>query len=156
MRLAYRSIVALLLCLAGSVALPFLSLDSAPFHWQLFAQSYDKCVADKTTLCLSDGRFQVRTLWSSQGGAGQGQAVALTGDTGYFWFFDKNNVEMVIKVLNACSINNAFWVFAGGLTDVRVEMSVIDTETGVPRGYQNPLNTPFQPIQDTRAFSTCP
>ena len=28
-----------------------------------------------------------------------------------FWFFESSNPEAVVKVLNACSINNHFWVF---------------------------------------------
>jgi len=80
----------------------------------------------------------------------------LTGDTGYFWFFNASNVEMVVKVLDTCSFTDRFWVFAGGLTNVRVDITVTDTETGVVRTYRNPLNTPFQPIQDTNAFATCP
>ena len=47
--------------------------------------------------------------------SGTGTAVPLTSDTGYFWFFGSSNVEAVIKVLNACSLNQRFWVFAGGL-----------------------------------------
>ena len=29
---------------------------------------------------------------------------------------------MVVKVLDACSFSNHFWVFAGGLTDVGVDL----------------------------------
>jgi len=115
------------------------------------------CVQDPTTMCLSDGRFRVRTNWRRTDGAtGQGMAVRLTADTGYFWFFDQANVEMVVKVLNTCSFSNRFWVFAGGLTNVEVTMTVTDTRTGIPKVYMNPQGTPFRPIQDTEAFATCP
>jgi hypothetical protein len=82
--------------------------------------------------------------------------VQLTADTGYFWFFSDANVEMVVKVLNACPVNNKYWVFAGGLTNVRVTVSVTDTSNGSVQTYVNPQSTPFQPIQDTAAFATCP
>jgi hypothetical protein len=49
-----------------------------------------------------------------------------------------------------------YWVFAGGLTDVRVWMNVTDTLRGAGKSYENPQGTPFQPIQDTNAFSACP
>jgi hypothetical protein len=115
------------------------------------------CVQNAVTLCLSAGRYQVRTTWrTSSGQTGNGNAVRLTADTGYFWFFDPNNVEMVIKVLNACGLNNRFWVFAGGLTNVQVTTTVTDTNTGTVKTYTNPLSTPFQPILDTGAFATCP
>ena len=114
------------------------------------------CTPSATTLCLSGNRFAVSATWqTSDGKSGQGQAVALTSDTGYFWFFQSSNVEMVTKVLNACGVNSRVWVFAGGLTNVQVAMTVIDTKTGKVVTYANPQNTAFQPIQDTNAFSTC-
>jgi Alcohol dehydrogenase GroES-like domain len=103
-----------------------------------------------------------RTSRSRRGAAapsssnGQGRGVALTPDTGYFWFFDAANVEVVIKVLNGCGSNSRYWTFAGGLTDVNVILTVTDTQTGVIKTYTNPQGTPFQPIQDTDAFATCP
>jgi len=120
------------------------------------------CVEDDTTLCLVDDRFQVKVDWAtSQGTSGVGMAEELTPDTGYFWFFEEDNVEMVIKVLDACPLpeninGDRFWVFAGGLTNVEVNIEVIDSETGVVKNYSNPINTPFQPLQDTNAFATCP
>ncbi len=81
--------------------------------------------------------------------------VGLTGDTGYFWFFGSNNVELVVKVLDACGLSQKYWVFAGGLTNVNVVITVRDTRTGVVKTYTNPINTAFMPIQDTGAFATC-
>ena len=80
------------------------------------------CSADATTLCLNGGRFEVEVGWTTpQGQSGAGQAVTLTGDTGYFWFFSANNVEVVVKVVDGRAFNSRFWVFAGGLTNVNVD-----------------------------------
>lgn len=115
------------------------------------------CVENATTLCLNNGRFQVQaTFQTNTGQSGNAQVVKLTGDTGYLWFFNPSNVEAVIKVLNGCGVNNRYWVFAGGLTDVRTVITVTDTQTGDTKTYRNPQGTPFQPIQDTSAFATCP
>jgi len=115
------------------------------------------CTPGANALCLSGGRFRVTAAWrAADGRSGVGNAVALTAETGYFWFFDQQNVEMVVKVLNACGVNQRIWVFAGGLTNVEVTMTVEDTNTGVVQTYRNPQGTPFQPIQDTGAFATCP
>jgi len=84
-----------------------------------------------------------------------GTGVALTSNTGYFWFFAPGNVEMVIKVLRGCGVNNSYWVFAGGLTNVKTVLKVTDTVTGKVRTYVNPQNTSFQPIQDVDAFAVC-
>ena len=94
--------------------------------------------------------------WATNtGNTGAGQGVPLTSDSGYFWFFNAANIELVVKVLQACSVNQHFWVFAGGLTNVEVVMTVTDTHTGVQKIYANPLGTAFVPLQDTGAFS-CP
>ncbi len=116
------------------------------------------CVEGPNTLCLLGDRFRVRSEWlTSSGASDSGRAVELTPDTGYFWFFNPDNVEVVAKVRNAC-INpfNRFWFFAGGLTNVEVNITVTDTQTGTVKVYRNPLGTPFQPITDTQAFATCP
>ena len=115
------------------------------------------CVPDATTLCLNGGRFQVTTTWRTRdGGSGGGRAVALSGDTGYFWFFDPGNVEILVKVLNGCGVNSRYWAFAAGLTDIHVVLTVTDIHTGAVETYTNPQGTPFQPIQDTNRFATCP
>jgi cell wall-associated protease len=114
------------------------------------------CTSTSTALCLSNERFRVETFWRRPDGAtGQGQAVRLTPDTGYFWFFDSANLEAFVKVLNACGAGSRFWVFAGGMTNVEVRVRVTDTATNQIKEYLNPLGTAFQPIQDTNAFATC-
>lgn len=113
------------------------------------------CSPTSTSLCLNNNRFRVSATWQTSTASGVGTAVALTSDTGYFWF-SSNNVEMVVKVVNGCGFNFRYWVFAGGLTNVFATFQVTDTLTGSVKFYTNPINTAFQPIQDTAAFATCP
>ena len=132
-------------------------LDALVIRGDFSPTGTEPCVEGPNTLCLTEDRFRVEVDWATVGGdSGQGMAVELTPDTGYFWFFNEENVEMVIKVLDACSFADRFWVFAGGLTNVEVQITVTDTQTGTVRTYSNPQETPFQPIQDTNAFATCP
>jgi hypothetical protein len=115
------------------------------------------CAPGEDTLCLNGGRFRVTlTFEDFEGAIGPGNAEPLTDDTGYFTFFDPANVEVVVKVLNACPLVERYWVFAGGLTNVQVTLTVSDTTTGDTRTYLNELGTAFQPVQDTGAFATCP
>jgi Spondin_N len=108
-------------------------------------------------LLLGGGRFRIEAEWQDFGGIGaHAHPVQLTDDTGYFWFFEETNVEVVIKVLDGCGFNDRYWVFAGGLTNVALELTVEDTTTGQTNVYANPLGAPFQPIQDLDAFATCP
>ena len=72
-----------------------------------------ECSASATTLCLNASRFEIDVSWrDSRGRSGVGQAVSLTADTGYFWFFSEANIELVVKVLDARSVNGRFWVFS--------------------------------------------
>ena len=117
------------------------------------------CVTDEHTLCLNNNRFAVTAAYqqSPLGASVQATAVRLTADTGYFWFFDPSNVELVTKVLNGCSVDGAYWVFAAGLTNLGVNLTVRDLQSGVlMQTYENPIGTPFAPIQDTNAFRSCP
>jgi hypothetical protein len=117
------------------------------------------CVADTHTLCLNDGRFSVTAFYQQtpEGPSFDGTAVPLTDDSGYFWFFNSSNVEVTVKVLNGCGLEpGAYWFFAAGLTNVGVAILVKDEKTGVVRMYSNLIGTPFAPIQDTDAFSSCP
>ncbi len=115
------------------------------------------CLPDPSTLCLGNGRFRVTTNWRRpDGSTGAGTAVPITDDTGYFWFFDAANIEVVTKVLDGCGVDGHYWVFSGGLTNVEVMLAVTDTRTNAVATYVNPPGTPFEPIQDTSAFATCP
>ena len=63
------------------------------------------CVPGGTTLCLNQSRFQLTVDWEvpAQARSGHGTAVPMTSDTGYFWFLEAGNVELVVKVLAAVS-----------------------------------------------------
>jgi len=120
--------------------------------------SNQPCTASATAMCLNGNRFLVQAMFLTSQGQQNGDAktVKLTDDSGYLWFFNASNIEAVVKVLNGCTSTGFYWVFAGGLTDVRVVLAVTDTQTGEVAGYANPLGEPFQPIQDTQALDSCP
>jgi CSLREA domain-containing protein len=113
------------------------------------------CVEGGGTLCLQGGRFKVTATWQTGTDSGEAGAVPLTSDTGYFWFFDPANVEVTIKVLDGCALNDRFWVFLSGLTNVRVDVRVTDTLTGQQKTYTNPQGRVFRAQLDTSAFATC-
>ncbi len=115
------------------------------------------CVPDDHTLCLNDNRFAVSVRFRTNDTAEtDATGIKLTGDSGYFWFFNSANIEVVIKVLSGCSFNQSYWVFATGLTNVEVKLSVTDTESDTTKTYVNTLGVAFAPIQDTSAFPACP
>ncbi|MEM1182024.1 MAG: spondin domain-containing protein [Acidobacteriota bacterium] len=106
---------------------------------------------------LAEGRFKITATYRDfELARGDGQPVGLTRDTGFFWFFSPQNLEVVVKVVDGCGFNNHFWLFASGLTNVEVELRIEDTLTGQVNTYSNNLGNAFQPIQDTTAFNGCP
>lgn len=115
------------------------------------------CVAGPETLCVNGGRFKAELVWRTGEGSGTGKAVPVPSapDSGLFYFFSANNLEMLLKVLNGCGVNSRYWVFFAATTNVEFAVVVTDTQTGRTASYFNPLGTPAPPVQDTSAFQ-CP
>ena len=114
------------------------------------------CEPSTQDLCLSGFRFQVSASWRTSQASGSAFATQLTDDSGVFTFFDPNNIEVVLKVINACAFNHRFWVYAAGTTDQQVTITVTDTKNGTSKPYTNALGHAFSPILDSSAFATCP
>ena len=90
------------------------------------------CVPGPETACLQDSRFEIEVEWQGADGASNAARVvhAGTNDSGLFSFFDRDNWEMLVKVLDGCSINGHHWVYAASATTQPFEISITDTETG--------------------------
>ncbi|MEM7051502.1 MAG: hypothetical protein AAF604_17680 [Acidobacteriota bacterium] len=113
---------------------------------------HEGCVTQGTDLCLRQ-RFRIRTLWRDPrtGRSGTARAAAVTAETGSFWFFDQDNLELFVKILDGRPVNGRHWMFWTGLTDLELWMVVEDTLTGTAETYYNPPAT--LPAQaDTRTF----
>lgn len=103
-------------------------------------------------LCLLDGRFEITAVWTkADGETGAASPSPGTDATGYMSFFSPGNIELAVKVLDGRKLNNAFWLFAAGLTDVDYRLTVTDTVAGVSKTYSNP-SRPFCGLADTSAF----
>lgn len=119
------------------------------------------CEPGEDRLCLLDNRFQVEVDWRDldsrsghvgTGGALPGEQAGAEGDaSGFFWFFQPDTLELVVKVLDARSVNGSHWVFYGALTDVEYWITVTDTEEGEIRTYHNPPAN-LCGLGDTEAF----
>lgn len=105
------------------------------------------CLPGPRTLCLGEqGRFLARAFFESHDGSrGYGRSLAWTRDTGALWFFDQENVELAVKVLDACAVDGTHWIYAAGLTDVRATLVVTDTWTGQTRALRGEQGDPFAP-----------
>ncbi len=111
------------------------------------------CVPGPKTLCIDDapgdGRFEATIAFDTSQAGGQGglgNAIELDSlgisSGGVFWFFNRENPEVLLKVLNGCGVNGHYWVFWSAGTNVRMVVTVTDRRTGRQRIYQNPDLTP--------------
>jgi len=63
--------------------------------------------------------------WKTPSGqTGHGVGVALTDQSGYFWFFSPGNAEVTVKVLDGRGVNGHWWVFLASMTNVEFTASV--------------------------------
>ena len=118
------------------------------------AEPAGSCVADDETRCLGDSRFAVTVDWRAAGGEEGAAAVAHAGpnDSEMFWFFDRNNWEVLVKVLDGCAVNDRFWVFAASTTDLGYLIRVEDTVSGEVKEYRAEPGAPAAAITDMEAF----
>lgn len=116
------------------------------------------CLADAHTLCLNGGRFRVEVDWKvPDGSEGMANVVPVSSDdSGLLYFFTPDNWEMLIKVLNACSSTDRYWVFFAATTNVEFVVTVTDVQTGKVKTYLNPQGNSAHAVTDTGAFATCP
>jgi hypothetical protein len=120
------------------------------------------CVDTATSACLLGGRFQVSAAYdNTTTGIGSGTVLSFGGtraesdESVFFYFTDPSNFEMGAKILDACSINNSFWFFVGGLTNQGFGIDVLDTQTGNHHYYLNNDGTTTVTITDTASLP-CP
>jgi len=116
---------------------------------------------DPLALCLGPGgRFKVQVSFRNRDGGttvtDRGDKLELVQDSGLFTFFDPNNAELLVKVLNGCPITNNWWVFFAGTTNVEFTLTVTDTEKGENFFRSNPLDNVAETVLDTEALATCP
>jgi hypothetical protein len=130
---------------------------SYPLLAPYLSPSSAACTASATVACLVNNRFSVRIDWKTSGGqTGAGQAIKYTDASALFWFFGPDNIEVLLKVLNACSLSNTYWVFSAATTDVEYTIYVTDTLRGQTKTYFHAGGSAAPAITDTGAFATCP
>jgi len=107
-------------------------------------------------LLLLGGRFAIEATWRTPDRSGVGHPVALSDESGTFWFFASPNVELIVKVVDACVDPwQRYWVFMAGLTNVEVDLKVRDLVAGFEETYSSDWAEPFPTILDTWTFATC-
>lgn len=121
---------------------PVLADFAAEFHlgplpagtWTLAAVIDEEAPVEKTlevdpastSLLLQDGLFRVSVQWSTPDGAlhGEAQAVPLSKESGYLWFFQGSNPEILVKILDGNPVNGHWWVFISSNTNLEFRVKV--------------------------------
>ena len=113
---------------------------------------------DDGVLLLNRDRFKVDVDWHSFSDSGSldGAAAVVSPDDGLLWFFNEDNWEVLVKVLDGCDFNAHYWVFAATATSVEYTLTVTDTQTDSAQNYENMLGRTSPAVTDTQAFATCP
>ncbi|MYF04651.1 MAG: hypothetical protein F4230_06620 [Holophagales bacterium] len=111
----------------------------------LAASGTGACIESDTVLCLHEGRYEVMVEFAANGETMSAKvARPRTRDSGLFYFFEPNNWEMLLKVLDGCGENQHHWVFAATASDVGIRLVVRDTT--LPDDLVNLKEYEFPPI----------
>ncbi len=94
--------------------------------------------------------------WEEDGGLYETSATDYGLDareSALFYFFERDNAEILIKVLDACGVNGHRWVFVAPVTTLAFNLEVREVATGKTWAYGNPRGgKTAQPRGDTTAF----
>ncbi len=113
------------------------------------------CTVNGDTRCLRESRFSVAVEWWPEDGEARKAGKVVhegTDDSGLFWFFSEANWELLLKVLDGCSLNGHVWVFGASATTLGYSIRVTDTVTGAMKEYRNEPGKRSSAITDVAAF----
>jgi hypothetical protein len=116
--------------------------------------------------CLLDGRFEIKVRMKNFATPPVefiGRVQSYNGESSEtdqsvsFYSFQEGNVEVFVKMVDACSNPSfvSYWLFASGATNAETEITVRDTVTGLVRTITNPAGHLFETVANTEAFETC-
>jgi len=114
-------------------------------------------------LCIDatpgDQRFKVEVNFSTAQSGGllqDAKAIPLAplgiSSGGIFYFFSKDNPEILIKILDGCALTKHYWVFLSAVTNVGFRTTVTDMTTSERFVYVNESLTVAVPVQDVHAL----
>ena len=116
------------------------------------AGEYTDCRPTQAPLVL-DGGYEVSLCYeTAEGLVGEGRGgIWASGQSGLLWFFDRDNAEALVKVLDGCSHNGRRWVFVAPVTDLAFNLHVT-SHNGRRWTHRNRLGMTAAARGDTSAF----
>ena len=100
-----------------------------------------------------EGGIKVSLCYDTMNGdMGDAEAVYGSDNSGLLYFFEPDNAEVFVKVLDGgCDQNDYRWVYMAALTDVAFNMYVNDGKN-LPKAYHNRPGENHALVQDQMAF----
>ncbi len=115
------------------------------------------CEPGETAAVLSGG-YEVRMCFEMPSGARIDASNYHLESTasGLLYFFDRDNVEVLVKVLDGCAINGHRWVFSAPVTDLAFNLEITEQATGRTFSHRNPRGMTASTAGDAAAFPCTP
>ncbi len=104
------------------------------------------------------GDYEIRMCFEMPSGAQADAADYHLESTasGLLWFFDRDNVEVLVKVLDGCAINGHRWVFVAPVTTLAFNLEIVERGAGRRFIHRNPRSRTATTVSDTTAFACDP
>ena len=103
-----------------------------------------------------EGGIKVSLCYDTMtGDMGDAESVYGSDNSGLLYFFEPDNAEVFVKVLDGCSLNGHRWVYMAALTDVAFNMYVNDGRNPT-KAYHNASGQNHALVQDQMAFPCSP
>lgn len=113
--------------------------------------------APTTAVLRFDGGYEVKACFEYEQDGETVESDAFdygleSDESGLLYFFDRDNAEVLIKVLNGCGVNGHRWVFVAPVTDLALNLEIREVATGRRWEYGNPGGKTADTASDTTAF----
>ena len=89
---------------------------------------YTDCRPAATPLVFEDG-YEVSMCYETpDGDVGEAKAgIWSSGESGLLWFFNRDNAEVLVKVLDGCRLGGHRWAFVAPVTDLAFNLHIRDS-----------------------------
>lgn len=106
-----------------------------------------------TTLLQFDGDYEISMCYRTPDGqVDQAKSgIWASGESGLLWFFDRDNAEVLVKVLDGCSQNGHRWVFVAPVTTLEFNL-LVTAPDGTTWRHGNVQGVTASTRSDTQAF----
>lgn len=100
--------------------------------------AYSDCVPQDVAFMFD--WYEVKVCYETgDGRTGPGRPKSIgSRESGLIWFFNQDNIELLVKVLNGCRINGHRWIYVAPATDVAFNILVEAQLTGEKWVLRNP------------------